>query len=231
MRALVAPRERVPRPPLPETRPRVDREAYRDLRGSAPAGGLDDVVKAYGAAGEALAAGDPAAALPYLRWARQAAPRSAVVREALGIAAYQLGAYAEALAELTAYRRIAGRQDQNHLLADSSRATGHPERVEDLVEAMTGDPDVPRINQIEGLLVLSGTRADADDLRGALAVLERGADLNPTRVESWHPRVWYAAADLHDRLGETEDARGYLEAVVAIDDDFLDAADRLAAMP
>jgi beta-glucosidase len=45
------------------------------------------------------------------------------------MALYRTGHFREALRELQAYRRITGRADQNHLIADSHRALGSPERA------------------------------------------------------------------------------------------------------
>lgn len=229
MRRSAPRRPPIAKPPLPEERPRIGKEAFRELRASVPAGVFGDVVKAFGVAGDLLSEGDPDGALPYLAWAKAVAPRSAAVREALGIAQYQRGEFAAAAAELTAYRRMTGRADQNHLLADAARAAGRHDRVTEYVEEMARTPGLERSRVVEGLMVLAGDRADRGDLRGALAVLER-AGLHPARVESWHPRVWYVAADLADRQGDTEAAREYLEAIVAVAPDFLDAGDRLAAL-
>ncbi|MPZ89509.1 MAG: tetratricopeptide repeat protein [Nitriliruptorales bacterium] len=206
----------------------MPRAVYRDLRSSVPEGLLDEVMAAYAVAGEALAAGDPERALPYLEWAKSVAARSGMVREALGIARYQRGEWAAATAELTAYRRLTGMQDQNHVLADCARALGKHDKVAEEVEAMVDAEKVSRDRVVEGLIVLASDRADRGDLPGAMNVLER-ADLHPRQVEAWHPRVWYVAADLSDRLGKPDEARDYLEAVVAVDPDFLDAAERLGA--
>jgi tetratricopeptide (TPR) repeat protein len=217
---------RVAKPRLPEERPRLQREAYRDLRGSVSAGRLDDVIRAYGAAGAAMEEGEPERAVPYLEWAKSVAPRSAAVREALGIARYLTGDFAAASAELTAYRRLSGREDQNHLLADSARAAGRPDKVGEYVEAMVRDPRVDTERQVEGLIVLAADLADRGDVDGALAVLGR-AGLHPRHIEPWHPRLWYAAADLAARRGDREREREFLEAIVAVDEDFLDADERL----
>jgi len=217
------------KPALPDERPRIDRDAYRDLRASAGTDLLDDLVKAYGMAGAALADGDAAAALPYLEWAKAVAGRSPSVREALGIARYQLGEFADAAAELGAYRRLSGREDQNHLLADCARATGRPERVAEYIEAMATAPGMPPSRLVEGLLVLAGAAGDRGDWQAAFGALAR-ADLHPQRVEPWHPRIWYAAADLSERAGDGVRAREYLEAVVAVDPEFLDAAERLDSL-
>lgn len=218
-----------PKPSLPEgERPHIPREVYRELKTSAKAGVLDDAARAFGAAIEALDAGDTARARTLLDWVKHVASRSAAVREALGIVAYQEGDFATAHSELLTYRRLSGRADQNHLLADCARAAGRHEKVLEYVREMRR-PEIPRDRQVEGLIVLAGDRADRGDLRGALAVLEE-AGLKPVKVEVWHPRLWYAAGDLAERMGDRALARDYFEAILAIDEDFLDAADRLAAL-
>ncbi|MBA2529024.1 MAG: tetratricopeptide repeat protein [Euzebyales bacterium] len=219
---------RMRRPALPEQRPFLPREAYRDLRGSVAPAVQEDVMKAVGAAIEALEEGDTARATSLLRWAKSVAPRSVTVREAYGVALYAAGDYAAAASELLAYRRLSGRADQNHLLADCARAAGRSQKSDAYVEEMiTAGVDAERV--AEGLIVLAGDRADHDDLTAALQQLER-AGLRPVKVEPWHPRVWYLAADLYERMGQLGQARDYLEAVVAVDADFGDASQRLRAL-
>ncbi len=210
---------------LPEARPRLPREVYRDLRGTAPPGELDDVMKVYALAGEALDEGDLSAAKRMLLWARSAAARSPSVREALGVTLYLLEEFSAAERELLAYRRLSGRRDQNHLIADCARAAGRPDRVAQYVAEMRPE-DVGEARWVEGLLVLAGDRADRGDLDGALAALGH-ADLRPANVRPHHARLWYLAAELHERKGEPDEARDYLEAIAALEPDFLDVAQRL----
>lgn len=200
-----------------------------DLRATVPPGMLDDVMRAVSTAADAIEAGDSQRAIELLRWAKDVASRSAVVRESLGIAYYQAGAFEAAYGELLAYRRLTGRADQNHLLADCARAIGKPEKTREFVDELLRAQDVGTERKAEGLIVLAGQRADRGDLRGAIGVLER-AGLQPAKVEPWHPRVWYAAADLYERAGELDTAREYFEAVLAVDEDFLDAGERLASL-
>jgi tetratricopeptide (TPR) repeat protein len=207
----------------------VPKGVIADLRAAAPEGGLDDLKRAVGAAGDALASGDTGRACQLLEWAKLLAPRSAAVREAYGVASYAAGDFATAHAELVTYRRLTQRQDQNHLLADSARATGKPDKVAEYVEAMEAADVVPD-RVAEGLIVLAGTKADRGDLRGALAVLEGRGDLAPERIRGWHPRLWYVAADLCERMGDHEQARDYFAAVTSVAEGFLDADERLAAL-
>ncbi|MGH8903091.1 MAG: tetratricopeptide repeat protein [Egibacteraceae bacterium] len=186
------------------------------------------MARAFAAAGNALEGGDVDRATELLIWAKSAAARSAVIREALGVARYLAGDFVGANRELLAYRRLSGRKDQNHLLADCARAAGQSEKVAEYVDEMMRAGVAPD-RVAEGLLVLAGERADRGDLRGSLSALER-ADLNSCRIQPWHPRLWYFAGDLHEQLGDLDRARDYFEAITAVEEDFFDAKDRLAAL-
>ena len=163
-----------------------------------------------------------------LEWAKAVAPRSAAIREALGVLRYTTGDMPGAQSELQTYRRLSGRADQNHLLADAARAAGRREKVVELVDEMIR-AGVKSDRVAEGIMVLAGDRADHGDLEGALETLNR-TDLAPARVQPWHLRLWYMAGDLSERSGDIDAARDYFEAIVALDEDFGDAADRLAAL-
>lgn len=211
----------------PQERPRLPGPIYRDLK-AASGTQLDQVTTAFVAAGTALENGDGARAVELLGEAKQRASRSAVIREALGIALYLEGSYREAGRELAAYRRMSGRQDQNHLLADCARANDNLDRAEDLVDEMIR-AGVVADRVVEGLLVLAGARSDRGDHDAALAVLHR-VDLEPRSVESYHLRLWHLAADIAERQGDDDAAAGYLQAIATVDPDFMDVADRLASL-
>lgn len=206
-------------------RPRLPSSVYRDLKASSGTQ-LDNVAAAFADAGEAFADGDVPRAITLLTDAKQRAPRSAVVRESLGIALYLGGRFKDAARELAAYRRLSGRLDQNHLLADCARANGQPEKAEDLVDEMI-TADIPADRIAEGLLVVAGARADRGDPDAALAALHR-MDLEPRTVEPYHLRLWYLAADLEEQRGDTDAAAGYLQAIATVDPEFLDVAELLA---
>jgi pentatricopeptide repeat protein len=208
-------------------RPRLPSDVYRDLK-AATGGDVDGVAADYAAAGVALEEGDTTRAIELLRGCRQRASRSAAVREALGIALYLAGHFREAGRELSAYRRISGRLDQNHLLADCARANGQVDKAESLVAEMMR-ADVPADRIAEGVLVIAGARADRGDLRAALAALHR-IDLAPRDVQPYHLRLWYLAGSLHEQLGEREQAESMFSAIATIDPEFLDAAERAAAL-
>jgi len=208
-------------------RPRLPSDVYRDLK-AATGGDVESVAADYAAAGVALEAGDTRRAITLLQRAKQRASRSAAVREALGIALYLDGQYREAGRELSAYRRISGRLDQNHLLADTARANGQLDKAESLVAEMMR-ADVPADRIAEGVLVIAGVRADRGDPRAALAALHR-IDLSPREVQPYHLRLWYLAGSLHEQLGERDEAVSLFNAITTIDPEFLDAAERSAAL-
>lgn len=209
------------------SRPRLPSGVYRDLK-AASGTQTDEVASAYADAGLALEHGDTGRAVELLLDAKRRAPRSTAVREALGIALYLDGRLKDAGRELAAYRRMSGRQDQNHLLADCARANGQLDRAEELVDEMIR-AQVPPANVVEGLLVIAGGRADRGDHEAALAVLHR-IDLEPRRVEPYHLRLWYLAADIHEKRGDDEAAAGFLRAIATVDPEFFDVADRVAAL-
>jgi tetratricopeptide (TPR) repeat protein len=229
-RPFRSPRAPSPRKPrLPSEVPRLQRGVYKEIQRAAKPDAREDALKALGAASEALDTGDAARAVELLVWLKSVASRSPAVREALGIAQYHAGDFAAAHSELLAYRRMSGRQDQNHLLADCARAQNRPEKVSEYVHAMEGADDVPADRWSEALIVHASDRADRGDVAGALAIIERG-ELNPVEVATHHLRLWYVAADLHQRAGNTEQAADFLEAILAVDEDYLDAAERLQAL-
>lgn len=205
--------------------PWVSKPVMADLRASAPQAALDDLRRAIGEAHDALEGDEHERSVELLRWAKSVAPGSWAVREAYGVALYRAGEYAKAHSELLTYRRLTNRQDQNHLLADCARAMDRSVKVDEYVEAMRSAP-VPPDRLAEAVIVQAGVRADRGDLRGALGVL-KSSGLEADRLVPWHPRMWYAAGDLAQRMGDVEAARGYFAAIIAVGDDELDAQARL----
>jgi tetratricopeptide (TPR) repeat protein len=204
---------------------------FRDIKRTARQVDVEDVATAVAVAGEAMEVGELPRALELLKWASSRATRSTSIREGLGIAYYLSGRFEEAQRELQAYRRMSGRADQNHLLADCARALDHEEKVVELVDEMSKgfeDKQVPIERLVEGLIVQAGMRADAGDHEGALDLLEQ-APLPDTFGEP-HARVWYAAGDMAEQMGDGDRAREFFESVQMVDEDFLDVEQRLAAL-
>lgn len=172
---------------------------------------------------------DPELALEHARAARRRAARVAAVREAVGIAAYQAGEYAEALAELRAVRRMTGSDDVVALLADCERGLGRPERA----LALGREVDLgalPVDVRAELLLVLAGARADLDQAEAAVLTLQV-PELRSRAREPWVARLRYGYADALMGVGRVDEARQwFLRAAEADVDALTDAVDRVAAI-
>lgn len=174
-------------------------------------------------------ADDPERAYQYAIQARELAARVGVVRETCGIAAYQAGHWAEALAELRAARRLTGQSIYLPMMADSERALGRPDRALDLIsEAAALAPGaISKATRIELRIVESGIRRDQGFPEAALAAL-RIPELNDGRVHPDLARLYYAYADAlleTDRAGE---ARYWFGQAAAADvEGETDAAERL----
>jgi tetratricopeptide (TPR) repeat protein len=193
-------------------------------------------------AGHLVAAGtlvddDPAAALAHARAARDRATRVAAVREAVGVAAYAAGDYAEAARELRAYRRMSGDEGYRAVLADCERALGRPEVALRLVtEALAASPGPEEASELR--LVEAGARRDLGERPAARLVLEAaltggapGARLDPSTLDSadvGRLRLASAYADLLADEGEHARSIEWLTAVAAADpEDAVGALGRL----
>lgn len=234
-RKPVTPTEAPPRPAIPDgVQVDLPRAVKRELRRTANrAEDVEEAMICLSIGTELLEEREGEDALPYLRWAKHLVPRSGAVREAFGAALYLAEHYHEALGELQTYRRVTGRADQNHLLADCHRALGRgTDKVAGLVEEMRGDPEVPLDRRIEGIIVWASSLADAGDVGAGRAVLrsfldELGPDEEPTEA---HLRLWYVAGDLAARGGDRTAARRWFERIEGVADDFFDVPERLAGL-
>jgi tetratricopeptide (TPR) repeat protein len=222
-------RPRVPEPELPDDIDvrSLDRATRAGLR-SLPEDLAERIAQHLVAAGRALD-DDPEAAAAHARFARQLAPRLAVVREATGITAYYCGDYATALAELRAVRRMTGDPSYLPMMADCERGLGRPERALDLI----ADPLAARLDavgRVELSIVASGARRDLGQTSAAVLALQ-GPALDSTAVEPWTVRLWYAYAAALLDAGRIDDARQWFTSVAAIDEDEeTDAEERLAEL-
>jgi tetratricopeptide (TPR) repeat protein len=172
---------------------------------------------------------DPERAYAHARVARDLAARVGVVREAVGVAAYRIGKWAEALSELRAARRLTGRETYLPMMADSERALGRLDRALALAhspEAAT----LSRSSQIELLIVESGIRRDQGRPETAVIVLQV-PELTDGRVRSWSAALFYAYADALLEAGRTEEARAWFARASRADTDGdTDAAERLQVL-
>jgi tetratricopeptide (TPR) repeat protein len=225
------PTEELRRPRFVEP-PLADEVDYRDLDRGARAGLRSlpkDLAEKIGrhlvAAGQLLDE-DPATALAHAQYARNLAPRLAVVREGYGVAAYVNGEYATALTELRAVRRMTGDASYLPIMADCERGLARPERA----LALASDPDVAKLapaERVELAIVASGARRDRGEAKAAVVALQ-GPDLERSDVQPWTVRLWYAYAVALTAAGRTDEARQWFESVVTIDEDEeTDAAERL----
>jgi tetratricopeptide (TPR) repeat protein len=175
---------------------------------------------------------DPEASLAHARAARDRASRVAAVREAVGVAAYYAGDYAEAAREIRAYRRMSGDTAYRAVLADCERAQGRPDVALRLVsEALAENPDPEET--VELRIVEAGARLDLDEAAAARLVLEAalGGRPDPESLDvgdSLRLRLASAYADLLEAEGETALAAEWLTAIAAADpEDLTGAVDRL----
>ena len=188
-------------------------------------------------AGHLVAAGtlleeDPSASLAHARAARDRASRVAVVREAVGVAAYHAEDYAEAARELRAYRRMSGDESYRAVLADCERALGRPEVALRLVaEALADNPDAEETAELR--IVESGARLDLGEDAAARLVLEGalGNPLDPSSLQTGDTarlRLASAYADLLVTQKEDDRAMDWLVAIAGADsEDITGAVERL----
>jgi Tetratrico peptide repeat len=165
-------------------------------------------------------------ALSHAVAARRLASRIAVVREAVGLAAYAAGDWATAIAELRTYHRMTGRQTHLAEIADSERALGRPERAIDLYRGADRDA-LDKAGAIELLIVAAGARGDLGQHDAAVAMLQV-RELTADEDAEWAARLRYAYADALLAAGRREEAREWFARAAAVDhDDVTDAAERL----
>lgn len=169
---------------------------------------------------------DPQQALAHTRAARAMAGRVGSVREAAGLAAYAAGEWSDALAELRTARRITGRPDHLHVMADCERAMGRPDRALRYAD----DPDLDRMppaQRAELIIVLAGARRDLGQPEAAVLMLQGPAE-RATEMRPWAARVRYAYADALLDAGRGAEAALWFERTGEVDQDGqTDADERL----
>ena len=188
----------------------------------------DFVARHLVAAGDLLDE-DPEAALEHARAARERSGRIAAVREAVGIAAYRCGDWAQALAELRAARRLGSKSPLLPLIADSERGLGRPERAIELARS-------PEAAQLAGddadelRIVAAGARSDLGQMDQALAILS-SPQLDPNRTGQTAARLFYVYAETLLALDRKEEAlQWFLNAAAADDEGATDAEERITEL-
>src|SRR5947208_2738892 len=199
-----------------------------EIKQVAKAGRAEDVVRFVERAVGLIQDGQPDEAVAPASRAKHLAGRSAGVREILALAYYGAGSWREALREMQAFRRMSGRLDENHVIADCYRALGRGDRaVEEAERGLTAD--VPDEVKAECAVVGASALADLGRLEDALAFVRRF----PTRTDLGKPfdlRVWYVAGDILARLGLRAEAAGEFARILRHDPSDQDARERLEAL-
>jgi tetratricopeptide (TPR) repeat protein len=188
----------------------------------------DAVARHLVAAGE-LMDEDPEAALNHARAARARSSRIAAIREAVGIAAYRYGDWAQALSELRAARRMGSKSPLLPLIADCERGLGRPERA---IELSRGDEAAQLSGDAadELRIVVAGARSDLGQLDQALTLLST-PQLDPSRSGSMAARLFYVYADTLLALGRNDEAlQWFLHSAAADTDGVTDAEDRVGEL-
>lgn len=224
--------ERRPRrvePPLPDdvTGSELDRAVRAELASLASLNA--QAVARHLVTAARLLADDPDLAYQHAVAARERAGRVGAVREAVGLAAYRSGRFAEALSELRAARRITGDQSQLPVMADCERGLGRPERA----LTMAGSDEVQGLDvagRVEMRIVASGARRDLGQAEAAVLLLQ-GPQLKPELRRPWSARLFYAYAEALADAGRDDEAVQWLRHAAAADGDgSTDAAERVAAI-
>ncbi|WP_167101467.1 tetratricopeptide repeat protein [Mycobacterium sp. DL592] len=188
----------------------------------------DTVARHLVAAGE-LIDEDPEAALAHAQAARARSGRIAAVREAVGIAAYECGDWAQALSEFRAARRMGSKSQLLPLIADCERGVGRPERAIELARSaeaaeLTGD------DADEMRIVAAGARADLGQLEQALALLS-SPQPDSSRTGTTAARLFYAYAEALLALERNDDAlQWFIHAAAADVDGVTDAEERVSEL-
>lgn len=220
-----------PGPAIPDwAQPNLLEDAVRDELSSLAHASSATVAGHLVATGEFLDE-DPQLALAHARAARASASRLACVREAVGVAAYHAGEYAEASRELRAYRRLSGRAEYLAVLADCERAAGRPEAaLRLLAEAPRTHPG--HSEWVEQQIVEAGARRDLGEVGGAILVLRdalkairKGAGAGVDADDLI--RLRYTYADSLEAAGRNDEAVAEFAAIAESDGgEMTDAAHR-----
>jgi tetratricopeptide (TPR) repeat protein len=207
----------------------LPRDVLDEVRRATRPSAQRDAIARLARAIELLQRGDAGAATLEAEKARAISPRSASVREVLGLAWYGQGRFQDAVKELKAYRRISGRNDQNHVIADSLRGIGRPLEAIPLADEALRDRHVTNEVKAEAVIVAASALADEGRFAEALAFLGR-ARTRADVAEPYTLRLWYVKGDVLERAGRRADAAAEFRKVVRHDASAFDAAERLGRL-
>ena len=206
----------------------LPRDVQEEVRRTARPADQQDALSRLSRAIELLERGDTGAAIREAEKAKRFASRSAAIREVLGLALYGEERWQEALTELKTYRRISGRVDQNHVMADCLRGMGRPtEAVALAEEELRGT--APNEAKAEAVIVAASALADQKRFAEALAFLGRARTRDDVS-EAYTLRLWYVKGDILARAGRRAEAAEEFHKVMRHDASAFDAAERLAQL-
>ena len=207
---------------------RLPRDVLEEIRRTARPRYTTEATDSLAAAVERLEDGDPSGAVPLAERAKSLAPRSATAREVLGLAYYGVERFRDALREMQAYRRMSGRLDQNHIIADCHRALGAQDKAAADAEEALAAP-IAEEAKAEAVVVGASALADIGRYPEALALIRRLGPRSEVARQS-DLRIWYVTADILERAGRRDEAAAEFRRVLEHDPTAFDAAERLAQL-
>jgi tetratricopeptide (TPR) repeat protein len=228
MAKSLRPRAGTPRRAAATSRSSLPRAVVDEVRRTTKPTGADAALSRLERATELLERGDAPGAAREAAKAKALASRSSSVREILGLALYGDERWQEALAEMKAYRRLSGRPDQNHIIADALRAVGRPADAVPLAEEALR-AKIPNEVKAEAVIVAASALADQRRFPEALAFLRR-AQTREDVAEGYTLRLWYVAGDILQRAGRRDDAEREFRKIFRHDPGAFDVAERLAQL-
>ncbi|NNF64590.1 MAG: hypothetical protein HKN07_10065 [Acidimicrobiia bacterium] len=197
-----------------------------DLQRTTPPARVGPALESFGEAVRAFEQGKYRPALRHAKAAKDAAPRSAPVREVVGLSAYRAGDWQTALTELRAYRRMSGDTMHLPIEMDVLRALGKGADIEKAykeLERRGGHPSAVK----EGRVVYASYLIDENRVQEAWDLVR------PARIEAGghdaDRRLWYVAARAAALLGDKSTA-GQLRDAILLDDPGFPGIDELETL-
>jgi tetratricopeptide (TPR) repeat protein len=132
------------------------------------------------------------------------------------------------MTELKAYRRLSGRADQNHVIADCLRALGMPQEAVPLAEEELR-AKVSNDAKAEAVVVAASALADQGRYAEGLAFLGR-ARTRESVSEPYTLRLWYVRGDILAKAGRRDEAAAEFRKIMRHDATAFDVAERLAEL-
>lgn len=200
----------VPAGELPRwVRDEITRTAPKDRREPA----INHLAKAVGE----FADGRFGASYQQLKQAKDLAPQAATIRELLGLSAYYLEKWEEALRELRTFRRISGEPTQVPVELDCLRALGRTEDVEKTYKKLRQLDPRPETDD-EARVVYASSLLERNLVADAWRVIKPGRLVSNPKLSAL--RRWYVAARVAAAAGEPDTAQQIADAIADNDKDF-----------